>query len=144
MVSRYQTRAGLWLCQTPLFLLPSWAVRTSQERVNPMSKPALRVVASSRPKLVRDPLADLARSFERSLRPKNRSEHTIASYREAVRQFGEFLKPSHRPQDPAQVRRGDVELFVQHLLAKFKPSTASNRFRSLQQFFRWCVQEDEI
>jgi hypothetical protein len=54
-----------------------------------MSKPALRVVASTGPKLVRDPLADLARSFERHLRAKNRSEHTIATYVEAVRQFGD-------------------------------------------------------
>jgi site-specific recombinase XerD len=109
-----------------------------------MSKSALRVVASTRPKLVRDPLADLARSFERSLRAKNRSEHTIASYMEAVRQFGDFLKGSHRPPDPALVERADVELFTQHLLAKFKPSTAANRFRSLQQFFKWCVEEEEI
>jgi integrase/recombinase XerD len=42
------------------------------------------------------------------------------------------------------VERADVELFTQHLLAKFKPSTAANRFRSLQQFFQWCVDEEEI
>lgn len=109
-----------------------------------MRKPALRVLASSGQKLVRDPLADLARSFERHLRAKNRPGHTIASYMEAVRQFGDYLKASHRPADPALVERADVGRFTQYLLAKFKATTAANRFRSLQQFFRWCVDEEEI
>jgi len=31
-----------------------------------------------------------------------------------------------------------------HLLERWRPSTASNRYKSLQQLFRWLVDEDEI
>ena len=30
------------------------------------------------------------------------------------------------------------------LLARYRPATAANRYRSLQQFFRWLVDEGEI
>jgi site-specific recombinase XerD len=37
-----------------------------------------------------------------------------------------------------------VESFIADQLARWKPATASNRYRSLQQFFRWLVEEGEI
>lgn len=108
-----------------------------------MAKSASNVLAlprsTSRPKLVRDPFADLARSFERALRARNRSEHTIASYLVAMRQFAEFVK-----KDPTQVQRADVERWIEHLLATAAPATASNRFRSLQSFWKWMLEEAEV
>jgi site-specific recombinase XerD len=43
-----------------------------------------------------------------------------------------------------QITRADVGGFVGKLLETRSPSTASNRFRALQQFFKWCVEEELI
>ena len=43
-----------------------------------------------------------------------------------------------------EIQRADVEGFIAELLATRKPATASNRYRSLQAFFGWCVRESEI
>lgn len=48
------------------------------------------------------------------------------------------------PGDPAHVRREHVEAFITFLLERYKPATASNRYRGLQAFFRWCVEEGEL
>jgi site-specific recombinase XerD len=48
------------------------------------------------------------------------------------------------PTSAGHVRREHVEAFMVHLLDRFKPATASNRYRALQQFFRWAVEETEI
>jgi site-specific recombinase XerD len=48
------------------------------------------------------------------------------------------------PTSIGHVRREHVEAFVADLLGKYKAATASNRYRSLQQFFRWAAEEGEI
>lgn len=42
------------------------------------------------------------------------------------------------------LRRRHVEAFISDLLDHWSPATASNRYRALQQGFRWLVDEDEI
>jgi len=44
----------------------------------------------------------------------------------------------------ANIRREHVESFIEQLLKRWRPATAANRFRSLQQFFKWLVDEGEI
>jgi len=83
-------------------------------------------------------------SFVRSLRAANRSEETIASYEVACRQLARYLAQKGMPPTPAGIRREHVESFIGDLLAKWKPATAANRFRSLQQYFKWLVEEGEI
>jgi site-specific recombinase XerD len=82
--------------------------------------------------------------FARHLRAGNRSPMTIKSYMEAVRQLDEFLADRGMPQDVAAIRREHVEAFIEDQLARLKPASAANRYRSLQQFYRWLVDEGEL
>ncbi len=90
-----------------------------------------------------DLLTPLIPSFERSLRARRRSPKTIRAYAEAARLFTEYQTAAGRTLDPAQVTRGDVEDFIGDQLDRWSPSTAATRFRCLQQFFKWVVEEGE-
>lgn len=81
-----------------------------------------------------DLLADNLRSFRLHLNAQNASPRTVQSYLEAVRQFSAFLEPS-----AGIVVKADVERWMAALLERWRPATAANRFRSLQQFFNWAV-----
>ncbi|MCL5957857.1 MAG: tyrosine-type recombinase/integrase [Chloroflexi bacterium] len=86
----------------------------------------------------------LATSFHRSLLAENKSPRTIQTYGEALRQFGDFLVAKGMPTEPVNLHREHVEAFIADLLTRFKPTTAANRYRSLQAFFKWCLQEGEV
>ena len=79
----------------------------------------------------------LAASFRRHLLAENKSPRTVETYGDGIRLFGEFLAEQGMPADVAHVRREHVEAFIAALLARWKPATASNRYRALQVFFRW-------
>jgi site-specific recombinase XerD len=61
-----------------------------------------------------------------------------------VEQLGRFLAERGMPTHAARVRREHVEAYLEMLLERWKPATASNRFRALQQFFRYLVDEGEV
>ncbi len=86
----------------------------------------------------------LQRDFERSQRAARRSPRTIGTYREAIDQLAAFLERSGMPTSVPAIRREHVEAFMDELNGRTKPATASNRFRALQQFFKFAVEEDEI
>jgi integrase len=44
----------------------------------------------------------------------------------------------------AGIRLEDVEAFVSDLLARRSPGTARNRYRGVQAFFVWRVEEGEV
>lgn len=79
----------------------------------------------------------LARSFRRSLLAENKSPCTIQMYSEALSQFDRHLAGRGMPRLVAHIRREYIEDFVASLLARFKPATASNRFKSLKQGGSW-------
>lgn len=83
-------------------------------------------------------------SYVRHLRAANASPKTIVTYSEAVHQLEAHLRSYGMPADVANIRREHVEAFIEDLLARFKPATAHNRYRGLQSFFRWLVEEGEI
>lgn len=89
-------------------------------------------------------LADNALGFTLHLAAGNKSPNTIKAYREAVDQFGRFLAAKGMPQAVANIRREHVEAFITDQLARLRPASAANRYRSLQQFFRWLVDEGEL
>ena len=82
--------------------------------------------------------------FRRYLRAKNRAPKTVKTYEEAVERFAGFLEAQGMPQDVANVRREHVESFIADLLERYTPATAANRYRSLQQFFKFLVEDGEI
>lgn len=94
--------------------------------------------------LPRNAFSELTISWARHLRAINRRPRTIDSYLESVHQLGVFLQSHRLPLDPAEVRPSHLETFMEWLLSVHKPATAAIRFRSLQQFFKWLVDEEEI
>jgi len=91
-----------------------------------------------------DLLDEAIRSFGRHLRAGNLSERTLETYAESLTLFARFLAQQDHPQDPTQIRTADVQGFITQLLRTKKPATASVRYRALQQFFKWLVEEGEI
>src|SRR5688572_10855778 len=86
----------------------------------------------------------LAQSFRRSLLAENKAPRTVETYAEAIRLFGDFLATNGMPTVPRHIKREHVEAFIAELLTRAKPATASNRYRALQQFFKWLVAEGEL
>jgi site-specific recombinase XerD len=82
----------------------------------------------------------LLRSFARSLRARNRSPKTISSYLEAVR----LLSDHAQGRNLISLRRSDIEAFLGDQLDHHRPTTAAVRFRSIQQFYRWALDEELI
>jgi site-specific recombinase XerD len=89
------------------------------------------------------PRVNLARSFERYLRASNKSPRTIETYLEALNGFSAHLQATSR-RSLDQARREDVEAWIAALLARWKPTTAHNRYRGLHAFYRWLEEEEDI
>lgn len=83
-------------------------------------------------------------SWERSLRARNRSARTITVYLDAHRRFGAFLQSAQLSQDVTHITREHVEQFIAYQLHVHHAATALLYYRSLQQFFKWLLEEDEI
>jgi len=90
-------------------------------------------------------LAENLSSFRRHLRAENKTPATIVTYAKAVEQFAAYLAAAGMPTNVAAVRREHVEAFLVSLQEKGqRPATVAQRYRSLQQFFKWLVGEGEI
>ncbi len=63
---------------------------------------------------------------------------------EATTLFLRWLDAEGLPVAAGEIQRGHVEGFITDLLARFKPATASNRYRALARFFAFLVEEGEI
>jgi site-specific recombinase XerD len=88
--------------------------------------------------------AALLTSWRRHLTAENKAPRTLQTYSEALTLFGRFLVDHGMPTDPTVISREHIEEFIAQLLTRFKPATASNRYRALGTFFRWLVEEGEI
>lgn len=86
----------------------------------------------------------LATSFQRHLRASNAAPRTIQSYTEAVTRFRVFLDEHGMPADAASITREHVELYLEDVLTRHKPTTALARYKSLQQLLGFLVDEGEI
>jgi site-specific recombinase XerD len=91
------------------------------------------------------------RDWDRSLRAGNYPSTTRYIYLLAAVQLGRYL--TGRPpgldvdgaaEDPTAVTRGQVEDFQAWMIATRSASTALNKHKGLQQFFRWLVEEEEL
>lgn len=87
---------------------------------------------------------DMVDSWRTSLEAKNRAPNTVDSYMLSARRLSEFLVAHQLPTAVGEIQRAHVEAFIAHVLGQWSPNTAGVRYRSLQQFFRWLVAEDEI
>jgi site-specific recombinase XerD len=76
----------------------------------------------------------------RALKARNLADKTL-------RIHGDSLTALVDHADAAQLGdldRDAVRAFLADLTDRFAPATVSVRYRALQQFFKWCVAEEEL
>lgn len=87
------------------------------------------------------PLRD---SFLRHLAAENRSPSTRVTYAAAIDLLAAFTAAAGMP-DLTELRREHIEAFLVDLGRRGqRPATLANRYRSLQQFYKWLLEEGEI
>jgi site-specific recombinase XerD len=91
-----------------------------------------------------DTVTDLLRSFAVSLRAANKAPRTVETYALAVQQFAGFLAERDLPTEVTAIDRRHVAEHLAWLVDNRSPATAAQRYASLRQFFRWCVEEGEL
>lgn len=85
-------------------------------------------------------LPAMIRSFERNCRIRNLAPETIKTYVKHLTLFARWAGPT----DVDQLTRERMEDYIAHLQATTRPATVANRWRSLQQFFRFLVAEEDL
>ncbi len=84
-------------------------------------------------------------SFRRHLRATNKAPHTIQTYLDALDHFGRYLSAARLPLDVGLIDPEHVEAWLVKLQDDGRrAASVANRYRSLQQFFRWLADEEEI
>lgn len=78
--------------------------------------------------------------FSRHLRAGRKSERTVKIYTEAVRDFARWSEDA----DLLKATRADLEGFMVDCNTRLSSSTTNQRFRSLQQFYRWLEEDEEV
>jgi integrase/recombinase XerC len=95
--------------------------------------------------------AGFLRDWDRSLRAANHPETTRYNYLLAAAQLARYLA-SESPdtdaddaaKDPCVVTKAHIESFQVWMIETRSASTALNKHKSLQQFFKWLLEEGEI
>jgi site-specific recombinase XerD len=94
--------------------------------------------------LPRGHLLALNRSFRRTLEAENKSPRTIEAYTDAVRLLATYCQAHGHPLLAGELRREHIQEFIADQLARWKPTTADNRYRGLHAFFKWTVAEGDL
>ena len=104
-------------------------------------------MTNARPATVQTQIGDirrLAESFEIALAARNLSVRTVRVYLEAVELLARYLDDAGMPSQVAAITREHLEAFLAHELERVSPTSVHIRYRGLQQFFRWAVEDGEI
>ena len=88
-------------------------------------------------------LEGLLASWLRSLRARNMSAATVTTYSAAAKQLIAFLA-GRGVATATDVDRAAVEEWIGQLLQNRSAATANNRYRAVQQWFAWMLDEGEI
>jgi len=89
-----------------------------------------------------DDLASLLPSWVRSLKAANLAPRTIVAYTGSLESLQKSLAGSGRPTDITLLRREHLENWLVEMLeGGASASTAAHRYRGVQQFFKWAVEE---
>ncbi len=90
-------------------------------------------------------LVTLLPDWRLHLRAANRAPNTITSYVGIGVRFAAWLHEQGMPRDVTRIRREHVEAYVAAVLDRApSPATAAKHYRSLQQLFRWLVEDGEL
>lgn len=106
--------------------------------------PKLHVVPEPEDSPVEGDYNSFTRSWRRSLKARNLSDKTVSTYLASAEDFGSYLVRTGGPCNLAAIAREHVESYIGDLLGTKSAATASVRYRSLQQFFKWALEEEEI
>ena len=103
------------------------------------------ISAPSAPQIVtRGDMAGNVISFARHMRAANLTPATQRTYLASLARLARFLEANGMPTDVAAIRREHVEAFIEDQLARWKATTAANRYSGIRPFFNWLVEEGEI
>jgi site-specific recombinase XerD len=91
-----------------------------------------------------DTIADLLDDWRVHLRARNRRPETIKSYLVVARAFADHLSKIGHPATPAAIKREHVEHYEADMADRVSAATVAKHHRSLQQLFRWLVDDGEI
>jgi hypothetical protein len=75
---------------------------------------------------------------------ENKSPRTIEAYTDAVRLLATHCQAHGHPLVAGELQRAHIQAFIADQLARWKPSTAHNRYRGLHAFFKWAVAEGDL
>lgn len=106
-----------------------------------MTEAKARTVAPSVPL---DDLAQLLNDWRRHLRATNKAPSTISSYLRVGESFIDYLTAKGMPTTATAVAREHIESFLGDLQERCQPATVAKHYRSLQQLFRWLLDDGEI
>ena len=91
-----------------------------------------------------DDLAVLLPDWRTHLRARNVAPSTIASYLKVGDNLLVWLREAGMPTGAAGITREHLEAFLAALADRVSPATVAKHYRSLQQLFRWLVEDGEI
>lgn len=91
-----------------------------------------------------DHLSLLLDGWQQDLEAKNRSTATISSYLRCTRRMIEFFGDKGMPATASGTAREHVAAFIAHMIQTVSPVTGAKHYRSVQQFFRFLVEDGEI
>ncbi len=86
----------------------------------------------------------LARSYRRTLEAEGKAAKTVVTYFEGIDGLKRFLVDHGMPTDPESITREHIQEYITDLLSRYKPATASVRYRALRSYFGWLDEEGEI
>ncbi len=92
-----------------------------------------------------DAIGNLLGDWRISLRARGRSAATIADYLIVGQSFASYLAATGMPTAVGSIAREHVEQYLAGMRDRgLAPATVAKHYRSLQQLFRWLVDEGEI
>jgi site-specific recombinase XerD len=94
--------------------------------------------------LAADDLRGLLPDWRTHLRARNIAPATIKSYLTVGSNLVTYLVGKGMPTSASGVHREHLEAFLADLSERVSPATVARHYRSLQQLFRWLVEDGEI
>src|SRR3954462_2003286 len=91
-----------------------------------------------------DDLSVLLPDWRTHLRSRNVAPSTIASYLKVGDNLLVWLREAGMPTSSNGIAREHLEAFLAALSDRVSPATVAKHYRSLQQLFRWLVEDGEI
>jgi site-specific recombinase XerD len=91
-----------------------------------------------------DDLAALLPDWSTHLRARNIAPSTIASYLRVGENLRAYLACVGMPTAVSALNRDHLEAFLADLSDRVSPATVAKHYRSMQQLFRWLVEDGEI